>query len=113
MSVERWVCMPLSRLVRSVRVNVTADGGSLALTLEHRMLLRIRDTLYEGNWEDFEYDLRARAEGRPHVFDTVPPSQDMRTTIEHHLKMIADMRAWEDRHGRIAADGPNGEDDES
>ena len=88
---------------------MTEELGSLALTMEHRMLLRMRDTLYEGNWEDFEFDLRARAEGRPHVFDTVPPSRDMRATIEHHLRLIADMRDWEGRHGRIAGDLPDGE----
>lgn len=93
-------------------MSVSGEEASLALTLEHRMLLRIRDTLYEGSWDDFEYDLRARAEGRAHVFDTVPSSQDMRRTIESHLKLIADMREWESRHGRIAGDLPLGDENE-
>ena len=70
------------------------------LTEEHRMLLRIRDTLYEGSWEDFVRDLRARAENRPHVFETVANSPAMKGTIENHLTMIDAMRAAELEHGR-------------
>ena len=65
------------------------------LSDDHRMLLRIRDTLYEGSWADFIHDLRARAEGRPHVFELVPPSPRMKATIAAHLLMIEDMKAWE------------------
>jgi len=73
-----------------------ADG--FRLTEEHRMLLRMRDTLYEGSWEDFTRDLRARLQGRPHVFETVPDSPSMQATIRDHLAMIGDMQAWETRH---------------
>jgi len=68
------------------------------LTDEHRMLLRIRDTLYEGSWEDFVRDLRARARGRPHVYQIVPDSPTIKAAIESHLDMIAKMQAWETRH---------------
>lgn len=68
------------------------------LTEEHRMLLQIRDTLYEGSWEDFVCDLRARAGGRPHVFETVPDSSAMKAAIENHLTLIEAMRAWEQSH---------------
>ena len=34
--------------------------NDLRLTDEHRMLLRMRDTLYEGSWDDFAHDLRAK-----------------------------------------------------
>ncbi len=64
------------------------------------MLLQIRDTLYEGSWEDFVTDLRRRAEGRPHVFATVPTSPTMPATIAHHLGLITQMQAWEQHHGR-------------
>ena len=78
-----------------------ADGfGTFDLSDEHRMLLRMRDTLYEGSWEDFERDLRARMEGRPHVFDTVPETPGMTTTIANHMRMIDAMRTWEAEHGR-------------
>jgi hypothetical protein len=64
------------------------------------MLLQIRDTLYEGRWDDFVHDLRARAEGRPHVFEIVPASERMKATIADHLTMIEQMQAWEAAHGR-------------
>lgn len=71
------------------------------MTDDHRMLLQIRDTLYEGSWEDFVHDLRARAEGRPHVFELVPVSEQMKSTIADHLAMIEKMQRWEIAHGRI------------
>jgi len=70
------------------------------LTDDHRMLLQIRDTLYEGSWEDFIRDLEARAAGRPHVFELVPVSDNMKATIAGHLRMISDMREWEATQGR-------------
>lgn len=70
------------------------------LTDEERMLLRIRDTLYEGSWEDFVRDLRARAQGQQHVFETVTDSPPMKSTIASHLLMIDKMQAWEAQHGR-------------
>ena len=77
-----------------------SGGDAFQLTDEHRMLLRMRETLYEGSWDDFVEDLRARAEDRPHVFETVPTSPEMRTTIASHLAMIEAMREWEARHAR-------------
>jgi hypothetical protein len=82
------------------------------LTEEHRMLLRIRDTLYEGIWEDFVRDLRARAEHRPHVFETVADSPAMKPTIENHLKMIDAMRSWELEHGRTLTPCPTADTSE-
>jgi len=70
------------------------------LTDDHRMLLQIRDTLYEGSWEDFIRDLEARAAGRPHVFELVPASDKMKATIAGHLRMIDEMRKWEAALGR-------------
>jgi hypothetical protein len=77
-----------------------SGGDAFQLTDEHRMLLRMRETLYEGSWDDFVEDLRARAEDQPHVFETVPTSPEMRTTIASHLAMIEAMREWEERHAR-------------
>lgn len=62
------------------------------------MLLQMRDSLYEGSWEDFIRDLEARAFGKPHVYETVPTSDRMKTTIKSHLRMIANMVAWEQQH---------------
>ena len=55
---------------------------------------------YEGSWEDFARDLRARVQGRPHVFETIPDSPSMQATIKDHLGMIGEMQAWEARQGR-------------
>lgn len=76
------------------------NDDEFSLSDEHRMLLHMRDTLYEGSWEDFERDLRARAGGQPHVFETVPTSPQMRATIRQHLAMIDTMRTWELDHAR-------------
>jgi len=80
-------------------MNRTPDK-SVGLSDEQRMLVQMRDTLYEGSWDDFVADLRARATGRAHVFDTVPMSSQMKATIDHHLTLIDDMRTWEARKGR-------------
>ena len=76
------------------------QGGSTEFVLsdQHRMLLRMRDTLYEGSWEDFQHDLRARANHEPHVFETIPATPGLEDTINHHLALIADMQAWEQAH---------------
>lgn len=73
--------------------------GEFVLTHEQRMLLDIRDTLYEGSWEDFKRDLEARRESQPHVFDTVPDAPRMLETIEEHLALITEMHRWEQTHG--------------
>lgn len=84
-------------------------GGAakrLVLTADHRMLLEIRDTLYEGRWDVFARDLEARRRAEPHVFDTVAESADMLATIGAHLTLIAEMEAWERAHGAtLRADG--------
>jgi hypothetical protein len=71
------------------------NEASFELTPEHDMLLRMRDTLYEGSWEDFRRDLQARLNGEPYVFEIVPASPEMRSTIESHLRFIGEMETWE------------------
>ncbi len=75
-------------------------GGQLPLTEEQRMLIQIRDTLYEGSWDDFLEDLRARADGRPHVFAIARASPELKSTIEHHVALIEELRRWECQHRR-------------
>jgi hypothetical protein len=70
------------------------------LTNEERMLVTIRDTLYEGSWDDFLNDLRDRLADRPYVFDTVPASPRTRQTIGHHIELIERLAAWERQAGR-------------
>ena len=82
---------------------------NLVLTDEHRMLIEIRDTLYEGSWEDFKRDLEARRRGQPHVFETVPESPEMLATIGTHLELIDAMWAWERANGQtLRGDGSTG-----
>lgn len=92
-------------MVRGSRPTSLSAGADPAaehfeLTDEHRMLLNIRDTLYEGSWDDFKSDLAARAASKPHVFETAPASEDVQETIHSHLALIEVMSAWERRHGR-------------
>jgi hypothetical protein len=84
----------------SDRVN-PAPAETFTLTDEQRMLLDIRDTLYEGSWVDFERDLEARMNAAPHVFETVPASPEMRVTIRGHLRLIEEMRSWEAKHNQV------------
>lgn len=90
----------------------TGDGSRFALSDEHRMLLDIRDTLYDGSWESFARDLEARRKSKPHVFETVADSPEMLATIATHLALIDEMRAWERRSGRILRSGATAEDAE-
>ncbi len=78
----------------------TTPESGFHLTADHRMLLEIRDTLYEGSWDDFLRDLKAKAQSRPRVFDTVPDSPRIKETIAGHVKMIEQMRDWERKNGR-------------
>ena len=83
------------------------DAGTRpVLSNDHRMLLEIRDTLYEGCWDVFARDLEARRRAEPHVFETVPESPALLDTIAAHLRLIAEMQAWECTHGvTLRADG--------
>ncbi len=72
---------------------------TLELNDEQRMLIAMRDTLYAGHWGDFLFDLRARLEGAPHVFETVKTSEHMQHTIRSHIRMIELMEEWESSHG--------------
>lgn len=69
-----------------------------SLSDEQRMLVQIRDTLYEGSWDDFLSDLAARAQGRPHVFALTGASPELKTTIERHVDLIEKLRTWEREH---------------
>jgi len=80
-------------------------ASEFALTDEHRMLLEMRNTLYEGFWADFLADLRARQAGRAHVFSTIRDSQHMTQTISRHISFIEAMRTWEHEHRRTLMPG--------
>ena len=76
------------------------------LSAEQRMLLDIRDTLYDGSWEDFIRDLQARLDGQPHVFDIVPDSPGFADTIRSHLGIVEQLQTWEQETGRTLHSRP-------
>jgi hypothetical protein len=39
-----------------------------ALSAEERVLVKLRDELYEGSWTEMLKDLEARRDGKPYVF---------------------------------------------
>jgi hypothetical protein len=82
-------------------VDPHADVDPANLTPEQRMLINIRDTLYEGSWDDFAHDLEARLDSRSPVFDIVPASDRLKDTIRSHLMLIERLRAWEQKHGTV------------
>lgn len=61
------------------------------LTREDRMLIVLKRELYDGAWDDMEADLRARLEGRPHIFK-------LAARITEDLHRIEALRAFEQAH---------------
>lgn len=55
------------------------------LTDEHRLMVIIRNELYEGSWEEMEKDLRDRLNGRPVIEKLVEK-------IKRDLAYIEDLR---------------------
>ncbi len=78
----------------------------LELSAEQRMLLEMRDTLYEGSWSDFVRDLEARLNGQPHVFEVVPDAPHFAETIRNHLRIIGELQAWEQANHRTLHSRP-------
>ena len=76
-----------------------APGRQRELSEDEGMLLAIRDTLYEGSWEDFLLDLRERLSDRPYVFDVHPASPRLKDTMRRHLEIIEQLSRWERDHG--------------
>lgn len=75
-----------------------------ALTAEERMLVRLREELYEGSWDHFVQDLEDRLAGRPHVFEVGAASARLQDTIREHLRLIRRLREWEQREQIDLAD---------
>lgn len=81
--------------------HVAWRDGRVWLSAPAQMLVNMRDMLYDGRWEDFERDLQDRMADRPHVFDIVGPSSDMKDTIRLHLAVIEELRTWERSQGQL------------
>lgn len=52
------------------------DAFVESLTDEDKMLLRLREELYESRWEDMLADLNDRLRGRPYIFRLASRIQD-------------------------------------
>lgn len=63
-----------------------------SLTREERVLVLLRDQLYDGSWDDLELDLRARKERKPSIFK-------LNTRIEEDLERIVRLKDFEQARG--------------
>ncbi len=63
----------------------------VSFTPEEKMLIDIREELYDGDWEELLADLVARLEGKPYIFK-------LATQIEEDLVRIQKLRAFEAEH---------------
>lgn len=73
------------------RLALPPEAFVAALTSEERMLIQIRDELYEGSWETMRLDLNNRLAGKPYIFKLV-------SRIEHDLQGVALLAAYEAQH---------------
>lgn len=69
----------------------------LNLSPEEKILVIIRDELYEGNWDEMLEDLEARLEGRPYVLK-------LSSRIEVDIERIARLRSVEEENSINLAD---------
>ncbi|HLX62555.1 MAG TPA: hypothetical protein VKX17_14860 [Planctomycetota bacterium] len=67
--------------------------GAFVKNLEphERVLVDLKDLLYEGSWDHVLTDLRAAKENRPHVYR-------LSNAIERDLRAIERMKAYETKH---------------
>ena len=63
-----------------------------SLTKEERLLVSIRDVLYEGSWDDLLEDLENRKDRKPFVFK-------LASRIEEDKSRVEKLRAFEREHG--------------
>jgi hypothetical protein len=62
-----------------------------ALSEEAKMILVLRDELYEESWTKMVDDLKNRLKGRPYIFKLV-------NRIEEDLERIETVRSYEEKH---------------
>jgi hypothetical protein len=71
--------------------NVAAKKFAESLGPEEKMLITLREELYEGSWDDMIADLRNRLEGKPYVFK-------LASRIEADLARIERLRNFEEKN---------------
>lgn len=67
------------------------------LSGDERMLVSLRDELYEGSWEQMLKDLKDRLEGKPYIFKLV-------NRISADIQRIEKLREYEKKHRINLAD---------
>jgi hypothetical protein len=72
-------------------VNDRQKAFAEGLTKEDRLLVAIRDELYEGSWEELLGDLDARMNRKPFVLK-------LKTRLEEDTARVAKLRAFEREH---------------
>jgi len=70
--------------------DLAAQKFAESLTSEERLLVALRDELYEGSWDDMIADLRNRLEGKPYIFKLASRIEADLTRIER-LKNFEEM----------------------
>lgn len=73
-----------------------------SLSEEAKMILVLRDELYEESWGKMVDDLKNRLKGRPYIFKLVH-------RIEEDLERIETVRSYEDKHNINLKDFVKGE----
>ena len=71
--------------------NLAAKKFAESLSPEERMLIMLRDELYEGSWDDMIADLKNRLEGKPYVFK-------LAGRIEADLARIERLKNFEEKN---------------
>lgn len=70
----------------------TIQKTAMPLTEDQRLMVIIRDELYDGSWQEMEKDLRDRLNGRPVIEKLV-------NKIERDLAYIEELRSIEKEDG--------------
>ena len=68
-----------------------------SLTAEERVLVKLREDLYEGSWDEMLADLQARRDGKPYVFKFA-------SRVAEDINRISRLRRTEVENGVNLAD---------
>jgi hypothetical protein len=68
-----------------------------SLTKDERILIAIRDELYNNSWERMLEDLEDRLRGRPYIFK-------LTSRIRDDIKRIKKLKSYEEKHNVNLAD---------
>jgi hypothetical protein len=78
-------------------VDKTVSDFVNGLGEEHRMLVILKEQLYDGSWEPMLNDLRNRLAGKPYIFKLV-------NRIKDDIERIEQLQRFEAEHGVDLAD---------